>query len=210
LQDYLRAENQDLSAVVRAAAKRNRRLFPGALIEQALRTLRQRGLAEQRTRRVMLVSSRQFTAPTEEGRRWAEQAGAALERAQAPATWDEQDPARVARLAQASGIFVLLVPGGVAQAARLARRLRASEDSAWDATAWGLPSGEDFEFDALRACDQSFGDVFAGIDGAMSSLDTVLSSVASSIDSAIDSGVDAGGGGGDSGGGDGGGGGGGD
>ncbi|MBJ7471665.1 MAG: hypothetical protein JHD16_10205 [Solirubrobacteraceae bacterium] len=185
--------SEELSKLIRKAAKGNSTLFSVELEKAALNELKARGLAENRVRKVLGFWPSTFVAPTAAGRELAARADADLTHAVNLRGLAEHDENAAMRAVQTLGVLILLAPAGLAVLGGLAQRWRRRG---------GRAAGElDLDgFDVLAACAETLGDVMDSLGDDFGSFDAAFDAVASSVDSGIDSSMSDGGGDGSSGG----------
>ncbi len=188
---------EELAKLVRAGAKSSASLYSKDLKAAGLAELRRQGLTEDRVKKSFGFWPTTFPAPTASGAEAAARARQDVATASTLADLARGDEATALRAARAVGVLILLVPGGLAVVASLAKR--------WQRGGSSRAADFDFDgFDVLAACVDGLGDAVDQL-GDAGGFEGAFDAVASAVDSGIDSGVSEGGGDGSSGGGDGGG-----
>lgn len=192
----------ELSSVIKSAAKHHPTLFSKDLRDAALEDLRRHGLVEDRAKKVLKVWTTTFPAPTERGRNGIAHAQHRIHQAASlPVLEKDADRAAAVTAARSLGALVLLAPAGLIAATELSEWVREQMRRGGQALADVDVTGLDDAFDVLAACGDALGHVIDSLGGDIASaIDGSLDSAVSAIDSGIDSGISAGGGDGSSGG----------
>lgn len=190
-------DGDDLSKVIRKAAKAFPKLFSSELKASALEELTQSGLTEERYRKVLGFWPSSYQAPTPLGEQWAARARSDAAHVESLRPLLDADPNTAYSAARSLGALLLLAPSGLAIAVALASKWRDGLGQGLDAA---VGAGG---FDVLESLGDSLGDLLSTIgDLDFGGLDSAFDAIGSAVDSGIDSGVSDGGG--DGGGGDGG------